>query len=427
LLKNRILSTSKTWEEARYRLPPALYRGFLFFNFAKALSEKLSRIRSSRAPPRNPNAREEVWKFIADSQPKKVFYPACGWDYLLVYEILRNIPTVTDVYLVDNEDQYSMETITGFFHNHIPSFTGDSFNYSFKYRYPDADTIEIEIKYWSWLARRKVTLHFIRKDCTQPIDFLKSTSDLTIAKFPGLGGRLSRDGLADKYYGNILSSTREGGYIYMQDVTLPNKNILGSVQLLGANISREELKNNELPEGTFALYQKGSKLPSGCVARTVLSIILLFTIVTLAALAPSTSFILFGLLGTVMGSGRSDNERARVLEQELLRDVEERTPAHIRNNRLIDLSNPGEFGITLTRAHLADYDETNNPEGLGLKRWLEKYKKEAAVSTAGIRGNQNIVHPQDTRPQYPLHLFAILLATLAKARVAQDRGFRSQV
>ena len=41
------------------------------------------------------------------------------------------------------------------------------------------------------------------------------------------------------------------------------------------------------------------------------------------------------------------------------------------------------------------------------------------VSTAGIRGPQNILYPQDTR--FPINLVGIVLATLAKALVAKEK------
>ncbi len=47
------------------------------------------------------------------------------------------------------------------------------------------------------------------------------------------------------------------------------------------------------------------------------------------------------------------------------------------------------------------------------------YAKEAKVSTAGIRGPQNILNPQDTR--FPINLVGIVLATLAKALVAREK------
>jgi len=50
----------------------------------------------------------------------------------------------------------------------------------------------------------------------------------------------------------------------------------------------------------------------------------------------------------------------------------------------------------------------------------DNYKKEAQVSTAGVRGIQNILFPWDTR--YPLNMAGIALATYAKAKVALKIG-----
>lgn len=107
------------------------------------------------------------------------------------------------------------------------------------------------------------------------------------------------------------------------------------------------------------------------------------------------------------------------LENELFKSVFDKTPDYIKNNKLIDLSNDGEFVFTLKKAHLYPYDETTNPEGLNLLDWFSNYSKEAKVSTAGIRGPQNILYPQDTR--FPINLVGIILATLAKALVVKEK------
>ena len=106
------------------------------------------------------------------------------------------------------------------------------------------------------------------------------------------------------------------------------------------------------------------------------------------------------------------------LEQELFNNVIEKTPDYIKNLNLLDFSNDDEFIFTLKREHLYPHSETN-PEGLNLKEWFSNYSKEAKVSTAGIRGPQNIIYPQDTR--FPINLLGIVLATLAKALVAKDK------
>lgn len=107
------------------------------------------------------------------------------------------------------------------------------------------------------------------------------------------------------------------------------------------------------------------------------------------------------------------------LENELFKSVYENTPEHIKNLDLMNFDNKGEFTFLLKKEHLAPYDEKSNPEGLNLKEWFTNYAKEAKVSTAGIRGPQNILFPQDTR--YPINLVGIVLATLAKALVAKDK------
>ena len=107
------------------------------------------------------------------------------------------------------------------------------------------------------------------------------------------------------------------------------------------------------------------------------------------------------------------------LEKELFKNVFNKTPDYIKNNNLMDFSNENEFKFILKREHLYPYDETSNPEGLNLKDWFANYAKEAKVSTAGIRGPQNILYPQDTR--FPINLVGIVLATLAKALVVREK------
>lgn len=107
------------------------------------------------------------------------------------------------------------------------------------------------------------------------------------------------------------------------------------------------------------------------------------------------------------------------LENELFKSVYAKTPDYIRELNLIDFNEKGEFTFLLKKEHLEPYDEEKNPQGLGLKEWFANYAKEAKVSTAGIRGPQNILFPQDTR--FPINLVGIVLATLAKALVAKDK------
>ena len=108
-----------------------------------------------------------------------------------------------------------------------------------------------------------------------------------------------------------------------------------------------------------------------------------------------------------------------VLEKELFNNVCEKTPDYIKNANLLNFDNEKEFTFTLKREHLHAYNPASNPEGLNLLEWFAGYAKEAKVSTAGIRGPQNILYPQDTR--FPINLVGIVLATLAKALVAREK------
>ena len=106
------------------------------------------------------------------------------------------------------------------------------------------------------------------------------------------------------------------------------------------------------------------------------------------------------------------------LEKELFYNVFEKTPDYIKDLDLMNFDNENGFTFTLKREHLYPHSESN-PEGLNLLEWFENYSKEAKVSTAGIRGPQNIIYPQDTR--FPINLVGIVLATLAKALVARSK------
>lgn len=111
------------------------------------------------------------------------------------------------------------------------------------------------------------------------------------------------------------------------------------------------------------------------------------------------------------------------LESELFKNVGAKTPEYIKNLNLIDLSNKKAFTFTLKREYLYKYDKAQNPLGLGLWEWFGNYENEAKVSTAGIRGPQNIIYPQDTR--FPINLIGITLATVAKAIVIKEKGYEN--
>ena len=106
------------------------------------------------------------------------------------------------------------------------------------------------------------------------------------------------------------------------------------------------------------------------------------------------------------------------LEKALFKSVFEKTPDYVKNLDLMNFDNESGFTFTLKREHLYPHSDSN-PEGLNLLEWFANYSKEAKVSTAGIRGPQNILYPQDTR--FPINLVGIVLATLAKALVARSK------
>ena len=98
------------------------------------------------------------------------------------------------------------------------------------------------------------------------------------------------------------------------------------------------------------------------------------------------------------------------LEKLLMDGVEKNTPDSIKKDKVFDYLNKDKFTFTLTRDLVKKLD---------LKKWFDAYKKEAMVSTAGIRGPQNILYPHDTR--FPINTIGITLATLAKALVVKEK------
>ncbi len=98
------------------------------------------------------------------------------------------------------------------------------------------------------------------------------------------------------------------------------------------------------------------------------------------------------------------------LEKMLTDSVEENTPESIKKDKIFNYNDKEKFTFKLTRELV---------ERLNLRNWFSGYKKEALVSTAGIRGPQNIIYPHDTR--FPINTLGITLATLAKALVAKEK------
>ena len=122
---------------------------------------------------------------------------------------------------------------------------------------------------------------------------------------------------------------------------------------------------------------------------------------------------------------KSTRKASCELENDLFKSILDKTPDGIKKLNLIDLNNKNEFSFILKREHLYQYDRDQNPNGLGLLDWFENYAKEAKVSTAGIRGPQNILYPQDTR--FPINLIGITLATVAKALVIKEKEYKNPI
>ncbi len=98
------------------------------------------------------------------------------------------------------------------------------------------------------------------------------------------------------------------------------------------------------------------------------------------------------------------------LEKMLLESVEKNTPQYVKEDKIFNYNDKNSFTFKLTKEIV---------EKLDLKTWFAGYKKEALVSTAGIRGPQNIIYPHDTR--FPINTIGITLATLAKALVLKEK------
>lgn len=113
----------------------------------------------------------------------------------------------------------------------------------------------------------------------------------------------------------------------------------------------------------------------------------------------------------------TENKKRDELESKLFETILANTPGRIKEGQLFDIANNGKFSFVVKKEHLYPYDEQKNPQGLALLSWFNNYKKEAAVSTAGVRGLQNILYPWDCR--YPINILGIALVTLAKSRVAR--------
>ena len=108
---------------------------------------------------------------------------------------------------------------------------------------------------------------------------------------------------------------------------------------------------------------------------------------------------------TVDESYRHKRDRT---EQQLFAVVDRNTPNAIKTP-LFPQDEPKAFTFQLDKELIAR---------LNLWEWFRNYAKEAQVSTAGIRGPQNILYPWDTR--FPINQIGIVLATLGKSLVANE-------
>ena len=95
-------------------------------------------------------------------------------------------------------------------------------------------------------------------------------------------------------------------------------------------------------------------------------------------------------------------------EQQLFEVVEQNTPDSVKAP-LFPQEEAAAFTFHLNKELI---------ERLNLWEWFRNYAKEAQVSTAGIRGPQNILYPWDTR--FPINQIGIILATLGKSLVANE-------
>ncbi|MFH1358862.1 MAG: hypothetical protein ABIH37_03180 [archaeon] len=106
---------------------------------------------------------------------------------------------------------------------------------------------------------------------------------------------------------------------------------------------------------------------------------------------------------------RERQKEIQELKEEYFRLIEKFTPNEIKNKPFFDLSEGNEIKLVLDKKLIEKYN---------VEDWLANYKKEAQVSTGGIRGPQNAKYYWDTR--FPLNQLGVALATIGKALVLKD-------
>lgn len=106
------------------------------------------------------------------------------------------------------------------------------------------------------------------------------------------------------------------------------------------------------------------------------------------------------------------------IKKEMYELVMKNTPQTIKDMSMVKVLENGDMVIEFTEENLGDFNEKENPAGMSILSWFKRYAKEANVSTAGIRGIENILFSQD--PRELIGQKAIFFATVAKALVAMD-------
>jgi len=103
-------------------------------------------------------------------------------------------------------------------------------------------------------------------------------------------------------------------------------------------------------------------------------------------------------------------EKVKELKKEFCELVEKFTPEEIKKSSIIDLDNPNEIELTLTSDSVKKWN---------VEEWLANYRKEAEVSTSGIRGPQNVFYYWDYR--FPLNQLGVTLATIGKVNILKKK------
>ena len=213
-----------------------------------------------------PDTKQILKRSIPCGEVKDVFYPACGFEFGSISDILETIPTVKNVYLADNETQFKMDEIIRWFVYAMFIFNGlrpaaSSSKVWIKEREFDAMAgLKAPLKEndccWIDVAGggRKVRLHFYRLDCLRPIRLFRKISDLTIVRCAGYAGMLSEH---RAFYENVIQATRDGKYAFVSCSSLPADDLLRRFKLVESN--RLLLSKDRLSDDSYALLRLSGK------------------------------------------------------------------------------------------------------------------------------------------------------------------------